>query len=185
MVLQRIIGMVGMVIEDGFLRRSCENKEWKILEGFENLSWYARADSTLKTFATKTNYTFVEKKQSVFVWHLESMEPLLASSVFKDLECQLKNEFLGGPGMNKMAAAQRITMDMIAEGVVPDFVLCIGFDAYKENLMDCFHRTMPSSSIQATVHKIRVGLVPDKARCYVGNSEELVDEVLASLCCLI
>lgn len=69
----------------------------KILEGFENLSWYARADSTLKTFATKTNYTFVEKKQSVFVWHLESMEPLLAYFVFKDFECQLKNEFLGGP----------------------------------------------------------------------------------------
>lgn len=88
-------------------------------------------------------------------------------------------------GVNKMAAALRITMDMIADGVVPDFVLCIGFDAYKENLMDCFHRTMPSSSIQATVHKIWVGLVPDKAGCYVGNSEELVGEVLASLCCLI
>ena len=63
------------------------------------------------------------------------------------------NECLIFQGMNKMAAAQRIILDMIADGVVPDFVLSIGFDAHKENLMDCFQRTMPLSSIQATVHK--------------------------------
>ena len=67
------------------------------MEGFENLSWYTRADSISQQRPTTNSWKIM---QSAFVWHLESMEPHLASSVSRDLEYQLiKSVFLWDPVM--------------------------------------------------------------------------------------
>lgn len=89
-----------------------------------------------------------------------------------------------GQGITKGLVAEKVLADMISNGKVPDFVLCIGDDRSDEDMFETLEKAQ--LPVAPEMYACTVGQKPSKARYYlestwdVGNMLEALADVSQS-----
>ena len=66
---------LGLAAEHGFFFRQAGSLEWDTRSSVEDMSWRSIVGPILQQYTESTDGSYVEKKESAFVWHYEAADP--------------------------------------------------------------------------------------------------------------
>ena len=66
---------LGLAAEHGFFFRRAGSLEWDTRSSVEEMSWRSIVGPILQQYTESTDGSYVEKKESAFVWHYAAADP--------------------------------------------------------------------------------------------------------------
>lgn len=79
---------LGLAAEHGFFFRRTGSLEWDTRSSVEEMSWRSIVGPILQQYTESTDGSYVEKKESAFVWHYAAADP-----DFGSLQVELSCDF--------------------------------------------------------------------------------------------
>lgn len=190
---------LGMAAEHGYFVREGDDAEWETCKSLSNFDWKHVVEPVMQLYTETTDGSFIEAKESAFVWNYRYADRDFGSCQAKELLDHLESVLANEPvsvksgqyivevkpqGVNKGIVAERLLATMRQKEMLPDFVLCIGDDRSDEDMFEVIMnaQTTPSLSPVAEVFACTIGQKPSKAKYYVEDTSEIL-RILEGLAC--
>eukprot|EP00262_Sarcandra_glabra_P013956 TRINITY_DN3973_c0_g1_i1.p1 TRINITY_DN3973_c0_g1~~TRINITY_DN3973_c0_g1_i1.p1 ORF type:complete len:859 (-),score=141.24 TRINITY_DN3973_c0_g1_i1:255-2831(-) len=182
---------LGLAAEHGYFARSEHDTEWETCVPVADFDWKQIVEPVMRVYTETTDGSTIETKESAIVWHYQYADPDFGACQAKELLDHLESVLANEPvsvksgqhivevkpqGVSKGLVAERLLSTMQQEGMLPDFVLCIGDDRSDEDMFEVFTSAMsgPSLSPVAEVFACTVGQKPSKAKYYLEDTTEIL-----------
>ena len=169
-----VLPVIGLAAEHGyFWTHPRVTSDWRCLLGetaavLPSAKWVTLTEGIMTPYVNRTPNTYVEDKGSARVWQFRDAEadfgPSQAKEMHAELEIALRAEAVDITtgkgyvevklrGVNKGAAIDSfLTALQTEQGVVPDFVLCVGDDRSDESMFErLLHPSFKGSVFTSTV----------------------------------
>ena len=169
-----MLPVIGLAAEHGyFWTHPRVTSDWRCLLGetaavLPSAKWVTLTEGIMTPYVNRTPNTYVEDKGSARVWQFRDAEadfgPSQAKELHAELEIALRAEAVDITtgkgyvevklrGVNKGAAIDSfLTALQTEQGVVPDFVLCVGDDRSDESMFErLLHPSFKGSVFTSTV----------------------------------
>ncbi|XP_015074131.1 probable alpha,alpha-trehalose-phosphate synthase [UDP-forming] 9 [Solanum pennellii] len=180
---------LGIAAEHGYFIRDCKTSEWDHLDS--DLEWKEIAEPVMQLYTEATDGSYIESKESAFVWHHYDADPDFGSCQAKELLDHLESVLANEPavvkrgqhivevkpqGVTKGLVAAKVLSMMVDGGKPPDFVMCIGDDRSDEDMFESILSTISSSSVTAApdIFACTVGQKPSKAKYYLDDTADVL-----------
>lgn len=184
----RSVPRLGLAAEHGFYLRGPDAQGWSVQDPEAHFLWRDMVQPILQLYTESTDGSFIEVKESAVVWHYRDADPDFGSWQAKELLDHLEGVLANEPvevvpgqsivevkpqGVSKGKAVERVLAEISAprDGVLPDFVLCIGNDRSDE---DMFNAMPHVEGAGGSVFACTVGQKPSKAPFYVNDPADVV-----------
>ncbi|TKY50882.1 Alpha,alpha-trehalose-phosphate synthase of UDP-forming 5 [Spatholobus suberectus] len=180
---------MGIAAEHGYFVRTNQNAEWEACVPVPDFEWKQIAEPVMQLYTETTDGSNIEAKESALVWNYgfadRDFGSCQAKELFDHLESVLANEPVSvksspnivevkPQGVSKGIVAERLLLTMQQQGVIPDFVLCIGDDRSDEDMFGVIMSARASLSPVAEVFPCTVGQKPSKAKYYLEDTSEIL-----------
>ncbi|GAV61775.1 Glyco_transf_20 domain-containing protein/Trehalose_PPase domain-containing protein [Cephalotus follicularis] len=180
---------LGIAAEHGYFLRPNNDVDWETCMSVPDFDWKQIAEPVMKLYTETTDGSNIEAKESALVWNYQDADPDFGSCQAKELLDHLESVLVNEPvsvksglhivevkpqGVNKGLVAERLLETMKQNGMLPDFVLCIGDDRSDEDMFEVIARAGASLSPVAEVFACTVGQKPSKAKYYLEDTSEIL-----------
>ncbi|KAL5206021.1 hypothetical protein ABZP36_034230 [Zizania latifolia] len=178
--------MVFLVSTKKRLRRDAE---WETSVPVTDCSWKQIAEPVMKTYTETTDGSTIDDKETAIVWSYEDADPDFGSCQAKELHDHLESVLANEPvtvkaglnhvevkpqGVSKGLVAKRLLSTMQENGLLPDFVLCIGDDRSDDDMFEVINTAANCLSLDAKIFACTVGRKPSKAKYYLDDLADIV-----------
>ncbi|KAL8268954.1 hypothetical protein R6Q59_002752 [Mikania micrantha] len=165
-------------------RLKCDD-EWQTCVQIEECGWKQNARPVMTLYTKTTDGSTIEDKETAMVWSYEDADPDFGSCQAKELLDHLESVIANEPvtvkrgqscGVSKGLVAKRLLTTMQAQGMTPDFVLCIGDDRSDEDMFEVITGSVASGELispKAEVFVCTVENKPSKAKHYLDDTVEI------------
>ncbi|KAL8227710.1 hypothetical protein R6Q57_015294 [Mikania cordata] len=182
---------LGLAAEHGCFLRLKRDDEWQTCVQIEECGWKQNARPVMTLYTETTDGSTIEDKETAMVWSYEDADPDFGSCQAKELLDHLESVLANEPvtvkrgqscvevkpqGVSKGLVAKRLLTTMQAQGMTPDFVLCIGDDRSDEDMFEVITGSVASGELispKAEVFACTVGNKPSKAKYYLDDTVEI------------
>ncbi|CAM8988859.1 unnamed protein product [Rhodiola kirilowii] len=182
---------LGLAAEQGYFIRPNKNTDWKTCVSVTDFDWKQIAEPVMQLYTETTDGSSIETKESALVWNYQYADPDFGSCQAKELLDHLESVLSNEPvsvksgqhivevkpqGVNKGLVADHLLNSMLGQGMLPDFVLCIGDDRSDEDMFEVIMGAVggPSLSPVAEVFACTVGRKPSRAKYYLEDTIEIL-----------
>ncbi|KAL5201883.1 hypothetical protein ABZP36_036237 [Zizania latifolia] len=180
---------IGLAGEHGYFLRLRRDAEWETCVPVTDCSWKQIAEPVMKTYTETTDGSTIEDKETAIVWSYEDADPDFGSCQAKELHDHLESVLANEPvtvkaglnhvevkpqGVSKGLVAKRLLSTMEENGLLPDFVLCIGDDRSDDDMFEVISTAANRLSLDAEVFACTVGRKPSKAKYYLDDPADIV-----------
>ncbi|CAL5223978.1 g6589 [Coccomyxa viridis] len=180
---------LGLAAEHGFFFRRAGSLEWDTRSSVEEMSWRSIVGPILQQYTESTDGSYVEKKESAFVWHYAAADPDFGSLQAKELLDHLEGVLSSEPvevvpgnsivevkpqGVSKGGVVERILLEAANSNKAHDVVVCIGDDRSDEDMYTAIEHVAVMPHMPAEVFACTVGQKPSKAPFYVNDTAEVL-----------
>ncbi|KAJ8773791.1 hypothetical protein K2173_008254 [Erythroxylum novogranatense] len=183
--------MLGIAAEHGHFLRWNKTSEWEICPLAADLDWKKIVEPVMRLYTEATDGSSIETKESALVWHHQDADPDFGSCQAKELLDHLESVLANEPavvnrghhiveakpqGISKGFVAEKVLMNLVKCGKVPDFVMCIGDDRSDEDMFESVFRTVSGPTLPAApeIFACTIGLKPSKAEYYLDDTVDVV-----------
>jgi trehalose 6-phosphate synthase/phosphatase len=184
---------LGIAAEHGYFIRWNKAAEWETSSSGLGSEWKLIAGPVMDVYKETTDGSFIETKESALVWHYQNTDHDFGSCQAKELASHLERVLGIGnepvivkrghqivevkpQGVSKGIAVEKIIQKLISDGLVPDFLFCIGNDRSDEDMFESINKATSSAEFPATpeILACSVGQKASKAKYYVDGCSEVI-----------
>ncbi|EXC16039.1 putative alpha,alpha-trehalose-phosphate synthase [UDP-forming] 9 [Morus notabilis] len=182
---------LGIAAEHGYFVRWSSTSNWETSPLAADFDWKQIAEPVMKLYTEATDGSYIEHKESAFVWHHQDADPYFGSCQAMELLDHLENVLTNEPvvvkrgqqivevksqGITKGLVTEKVLSRMIENGKPIDFVMCIGDDRSDEDMFESILRIASDSSLPAApeIFACTVGQKPSKAKYYLDDTSDVM-----------
>lgn len=182
---------LGIAAEHGYFIRWRRTSDWETSPLAADFDWKQIAEPVMKLYTEATDGSYIEPKESAWVWHHQDADPFFGSCQAREMLDHLENVLANEPvvvkrghqivevkpqGITKGLVAEKVLSTMIDDGKPVDFVMCIGDDRSDEDMFESILRIASDSSLPAApeIFASTVGQKPSKAKYYLDDTSDVL-----------
>ena len=105
---------LGLAAEHGFFFRRTGSLEWDTRSSVEEMSWRSIVGPILQQYTESTDGSYVEKKESAFVWHYAAADPDFGSlQVTSRASCKMSTDMPNDVAMHWPASIRDVARNAV------------------------------------------------------------------------
>lgn len=181
---------LGISAQFGYCTRRRRNSLWKLANSMVPFHSKRLVGDVMKHYTNATDGSYIEFQAKAVIWRYEEVDPEFGLCQAKALQDHLQNMLedeavyvksgyraveVVPQVLSKGAAVQGLIENIMADGITPDFILCIGDDEFDRDMFEAVSspRSNPLFPDAAEIFACTVGNRPCLAEYYLEDAADV------------